>query len=601
MKNLKKLTALLMAAAMAASLCACNININDGRSRDNGQDNADSAVTDEADAAVTGEATGEAAGTDASVEKNGDVIILFTSDVHCGIDEGFGYAGLKQIRDNYEAQGYTTILVDDGDSIQGDTVGTIGKGEAIIDLMNALEYDVAIPGNHDFDYGMERFLELTEMADFPYVCCNFVYKGEPVFKPYIIKEAAGHKIAFVGVTTPKTITSSTPAYFQDENGEFVYGFCQDVSGQGVYDAVQKAVDEARAEGADYVYVMGHMGLEEDCAPWTYADVIANTNGIDVFLDGHSHDTEQVVMKNKDGEDVPRSAVGYKLNSIGYSIIDENGIKETNILGWSGKKSAPAAFGIHNGIEDMVNEKLNALDEELNEKVAKSSVFLTVNDPEQKDDEGNPIRMIRRGETNMGDLCADAYRLRLGTDVAIMNGGGIRAEIDEGDITYGEIIKVFPFNNQLCVIKVTGQQILDALEWGARVVPDETGAFLQVSGMTYEIDMSVESGCKADENGMCTGIEGDRRVKNVKVGDEPIDPEKTYTLGGIAYTLLNNGDGFTAFDDAELLEKDVMLDNQLLIDYIIETLNGEIGEEYADPYGQGRITIIEESNESEGEN
>ena len=601
MRSIKKLTALLMAAAMTASLCACTISINDGRSRDNVQDNADSAVTDEADAAVTGEATGEAAETDAEVEKNGDVIILFTSDVHCGIDQGFGYAGLKQIRDNYEAQGYTTILVDNGDSIQGETVGTIGKGEAIIDLMNALEYDVAIPGNHDFDYGMERFLELTEMADFPYICCNFVYKGEPVFKPYIIKEAAGLKIAFVGVTTPKTITSSTPAYFQDENGEFVYGFCQDVSGQGVYDAVQKAVDDARAEGADYVYVLGHMGLEEDCAPWTYADVIANTNGIDVFLDGHSHDTEQVVMKNKDGEDVPRSAVGYKLNSIGYSLIDENGIKETNILGWSGKKSAPAAFGIHNEIEDLVNEKLDALSEELNEKVAKSSVFLTVNDPVKTDDEGNPVRMVRRGETNMGDLCADAYRLRLGTDVAIMNGGGIRAEIDEGDITYGEIIKVFPFNNQLCVIRVTGQQILDALEWGARVVPAETGAFLQVSGMTYEIDMSVESGCKADENGMCIGIEGDRRVKNVKVGDEPIDPEKTYTLGGIAYTLLNNGDGFTAFDDAELLEKDVMLDNQLLIDYIIETLNGEIGEEYADPYGQGRITIIEESNESEGEN
>ncbi|MBO4515200.1 MAG: metallophosphoesterase, partial [Lachnospiraceae bacterium] len=174
------------------------------------------------------------------VQKNGAVVILFTSDIHCGIDEGFGLAGLAQIRANYEAQGYETILVDNGDAIQGETIGTLTKGEAIIDLMNELKYDVATPGNHEFDYGMDRFLELTQRANFPYVSCNFNKRGELVFAPYVILEAAGKKIAFVGITTPKTITTSTPAYFQNEQGLFVYGFYQDEWGDMLFQGVQKA-------------------------------------------------------------------------------------------------------------------------------------------------------------------------------------------------------------------------------------------------------------------------------------------------------------------------------------------------------------------------
>ena len=201
-------------------------------------------------------------------EKNGDIYILFTSDVHCGIDKGFGYAGLQQVRDTLEAQGYETILVDDGDAIQGEPIGTLSEGEAIIDLMNDLKYDVAIPGNHEYDYGMPRFLELVEKAEFLYISCNFTYLDELVFEPYIIKEAAGKKIGFVGVTTPLTITASTPVYFQDENGEYVYGFMSDDTGERVYQAVQSAVDAARAEGADYVYVIGHMGNGAEFKPWT---------------------------------------------------------------------------------------------------------------------------------------------------------------------------------------------------------------------------------------------------------------------------------------------------------------------------------------------
>ncbi len=529
----------------------------------------------------------------AAVERSADIVILFTSDVHCGIDQGFGYAGLSEIYDHLVAQGNKVILVDDGDNIQGEPIGTMTKGEALVDLMNKVGYSVAIPGNHEFDYGMEQFLSLAKQAKFSYVSCNFNHEGELVFDPYVIRELDGMKVAFVGVTTPKTLTSSTPRYFQDENGEFVYGFFQDETGEGVYNAVQSAVDDARAEGADYVVVLGHMGNEEECHPWTYSDVISNVSGIDVFLDGHSHDTDQVVMKDKDGKEVIRAACGTKLSCIGWCRIDTEGKITTGLYTWNNNESAPALLGIANKTSALVDKATSALEKKLKEVVASSEVLLTISDPEEVDANGKPIRMVRRAETNLGDLCADAYRIQSGADIAFVNGGGIRVSINAGKITLNDILKVHPFGNAMCVIEVTGQQILDALEWGARAVPGENGGFLQVSGLSYEIHSYIESPCKSDENSMFAGIEGERRVQNVLVDGKPIDPEATYTLASHDYMLLNNGDGYTMFDGAPLLQDRVKLDNQVLIDYITETLEGVIGEEYEDLTGEGRIVIVEE--------
>ena len=527
-------------------------------------------------------------------ERSADVVILFTSDVHCGVDQGFGYAGLEAVRDYLVAQGDDVILVDDGDSIQGEPLGTMSKGEEILELMNKMGYEIAIPGNHEFDYGMDQFLALAAKAKFQYISCNFNHEGELVFEPYVICELGGAKVAFVGVTTPKTLTSSTPKYFQDENGEFVYGFFQDETGEGVYEAVQTAVDAARAEGADYVVVMGHMGNEEEARPWTYADVIENTNGIDVFLDGHSHDTDQVSMKNKDGETVLRSACGTKLSCIGWCRIAQDGKITTGLYTWNNDGSVPEMLGLQNTMSKAVTAAKAAYDKKLKEVVATSLVLLTINDPEAVDANGRPIRMVRSAETNLGDLCADAYRAQSGADIAFVNGGGVRVNIPAGKITLGDILKVHPFGNAMCVIEVTGQQVLDALEWGARKVPAENGGFLQVSGLSYEIHTYIDDPCKTDENTMCAGIEGERRVQNVLVGGEPIDPEATYTLASHDYMLLNNGDGFTAFEGAKLLQDRVKLDNQVLIDYITEDLGGVIGEEYESLTGEGRIVIVEEA-------
>ena len=525
-----------------------------------------------------------------AVEKNGDIVILYTSDVHCGVDQGFGYAGLEQIRDYLLSRGNDVILVDNGDNIQGEPLGTMSRGEILVDLMNRMGYSIAIPGNHEFDYGMDQFLHLAEEAEFSYISCNFNREGEPVFQPYVLRELAGRCIAFVGVTTPKTLTSSTPGYFKNDAGEFIYGFFQDTTGENLYRAVQNAVDAAREEGAEYVVLMGHLGNEEACAPWTYADVIANTRGIDVMLDGHSHDTDQISLKNLDGETVPRSACGTKLANIGWCRIAADGEISTGLYSWINPVSAPELMGLNNEMADAVRAATVTLQQKLSEVVASSQVDLIIYDPELKDSNGNPVRLIRRMETNLGDFCADAYRAQSGADIAFVNGGGIRKDLKAGNITLNDLLSVFPFGNTLCVVEVTGQQILDALEWGARSVPSETGGFLQVSGISYSVDTTVESSCKKDENGLFMSVEGARRVGNVLVGGEPIDPERTYTLASHNYMLLDNGDGYTMFDGCTLLQDRVKLDNQVLIDYIMDTLGGVIGSEYEDVFGAGRIEI-----------
>ena len=504
-----------------------------------------------------------------------DIVILYTNDVHCGVDDNLGYAGLATVKNALEAQGKHVVLVDNGDAVQGDTIGTLSNGEYIIDIMNEIGYDVATPGNHEFDYGMDQFFALTEQANFPYVSANFVDNdGNTVLDPYVIKDVAGVKIAFVGISTPKTITTSTPKYFQDDNGNYIYSFQQDETGEKLYAAVQAAVDAARAEGAQFVIAMAHLGIEEDCSPWTSSEVIVNTTGIDAVLDGHSHSLiECEKVKNKDGAEVLLSSTETKLAYIGCLTIKDDGSMSTTLIS-------------DNGMKDFIGGIQEEFEELVNTVVASTDVDLIIKDPASGE------RIVRVTETNLGDLCADAYRAMSGADVAIVNGGGVRADIPAGDITYGQIIAVHPFGNEMCVVECTGQEILDALELGCSKLPAESGGFLHVSGMTYTIDLNVESTVKLDENGMFVEVEGERRVKDVTVGGEPLDPEKTYTLASHNYKLKNCGDGYSMFADNVFLQDSVMIDNQVLINYIVDVLGGTVGEEYADPYGQGRITIIE---------
>lgn len=551
---MKKVLSLLLAVCMIAALCAC----------------ADQTA---APAAETPETVVE---TVVEPEKapGSNAVILFTNDIHCAVNDNITARGLAAIKDALEDSGKQVLLVDCGDAVQGDSIGTLSKGEYIIDIMNELGYAAAIPGNHEFDYTMEQFFKLVDRAEFPYVSANFSNAdGSLPFDPYVILEADGAKIAFVGATTPQTLISSHPVYFMDENGEYIYNFRQDGTGEAFYAAVQSAVDSARGEGADYVFVLAHLGVEEQCTPYMSTDLIAHTTGVDAVLDGHSHSViEAESVKNALGEDVLLCSTGSKLENIGCLIIGENGELRTTLISDNGAGS----------FVDGINAQFDDL---LNTVVAHTDVMLCTADPETGE------RMVRSRETNLGDLCADAYRFMSGADVAFVNGGAIRAEIPAGDVTYGQFIAVHPFGNEMCLVEVTGQELLDALECSVSKLPGEFGGFLQVSGMSFTVDLSVESGVVYDDDKMFCSVEGERRIKDVMIGDEPLDPEKVYTVASHDYELMEMGDGYTMFADNHLVMDRVMIDNQVLSNYILKNLGGVVDGAYADPYGQGRITVI----------
>lgn len=536
----------------------------------------------------------------------GDIVIIYTNDVHCGVDQitgndgavtNIGYTGVsayyKEMK-SLAGEGYVT-LVDAGDAVQGDAIGTLSQGQYLVDIMNQVGYEIFVPGNHEFDYGMDRMLELMENLEAEVISSNFtdLKTNGLVYDPYtIITYGTGEdatKVAYVGITTPESFTKSTPVYFQDGSGKYIYGFKEGDDGQELYDAVQDAIDDAKGEGADYVIAVGHLGVDAQSAPWRSTDVIENTTGIDAFIDGHSHSTvEGDVVKNEDGEGVILTQTGTKLASMGRMIIEADGDITTELItGYDKSDTATTAF-----IEDIEKD----FADDLAAKVGETEVALTVNDP------ATGKRIVRNSETNLGDLCADAYRYVLGNgktgaasgpaDVAFVNGGGVRANIDAGEITFGEVIAVHPFNNVGCVVEATGQEILDALEMAARVAPEENGGFLQVSGLTYTIDTAVASTVVVDDKSMFVEITGDCRVKDVKVGGEAIDPDKVYTLASHNYMLLNGGDGINMFQDNKVVVQPVLLDNQILITYIDEYLDGVVGADYSDPYGQGRINVPE---------
>ena len=529
-------------------------------------------------------------------EGSGELKVLYTNDVHCAID---GYSALAAYKAQLEEEGYEVVTVDAGDAIQGEAIGTLTekKGSAVVDLMNTAGYDYAVPGNHEFDYGMDRFLEIAQSgeAQYKYLSANFVdlRTGETVLQPYDIVDAGGEQVAFVGITTPETYTKSTPVYFQDENGNYIYSFSEN----DLYDVVQNAVDSARAEGADKVIAVGHLGIEGTTEGWKSTDVIANTTGIDAFIDAHSHETiPENTYANEDGQQIPLTSTGTKFENIGVLTLGEDGNISTELISPDqvDTDSSPAAAAAYEQVQAKIDSYNAMVEEQLGAVVGTSDVELTINDPQTGE------RRIRSGETNMGDFVADAYRAVTGADIALVNGGGIRDSIAAGDVTKKDLQDVNPWSNEMCVIQATGQQILDALEHGAQNTPEEFGGFLQVSGLTYKVQTWKESSVMTDDQGMFLGVSGDRRVTDVMVDGQPLDPEQVYSVAGSCYTLQQSGDGFTMFRDAEV-EKQSMADSDMLIEYFTNILGGKVTRtQYGNPFGDGRIQILTEEQAAPGD-
>lgn len=524
------------------------------------------------------------ADTETATSDAESIYVLYTNDVHCEVS---GYPALAAYREQLMQNGKNVVTVDAGDAIQGEAIGTQTNGSAIVDLMNTVGYDYAVPGNHEFDYSMSTFLDLTQDADFTYLSANFVdlRTDSTVFEPYAIKDFDGEKVAFIGIATPESYTKSRPTYFQDENGNLIYGFC----GDNFYDTIQNTVDAARSEGADIVIAIGHLGITDMTEGWRSTDVIANTTGIDAFIDGHSHETiPEQIYQNKDGQDVPLTSTGSKFAHFGVMTIStdaDNNVSITTTL------VQPSDVNIDNSeAAQTVQQKIDDYNNELSylyEVLGTSDVTLSENDAD-----GNWV--VRKQETNLGDFVTDAYRAISKADIAIVNGGGIRTSINAGEITRKNLIDVNPFNNGMCVIEVTGQQILDALEHGVRDLPENSGGFLQVSGLTYDVDIWKESPVILDDQNMFASIDSskERRVCNVKVNGQDLDPSKTYTVCGSDYILLNNGSGYTMFKDAAVLaNKELPTDTDMLISYFTDILNGRItAEQYGNIAGEGRILI-----------
>ena len=547
-----------------------------------------------------------------------DVTILYTNDVHTYIDKQspkLTYAAIADLKQSYQNAGKDVLLVDAGDHVQGTAYGSMDEGASIIKLMNAAGYDVATPGNHEFDYGMDRAKAIMKEADFPYLSCNWVdlrttLRVLPSVKVFV---RGGRRIAFVGVTTPETFTKSTPAYFMDKaQRKYIYDIQGGEDGKKLYDAVQKAIDKAKLL-ADVVIGLGHLGVDPSSSPWTSEEVIAHTSGFDAFIDGHSH----TVMENKQVQDASGKAVtltqtGSYFANVGEMTIAADGTITTKLI--------PTHEGMDAGIAAMQTSWVNTVDDMLGEKIAVGDSDFYVSDP------ATGKRRIRSAETNLGDFVADGIYTyfneveKLHCDVAIMNGGGIRADVPAGDWTFKTCKQISPFGNVACLMSVTGKQIQDALEFAARFAGEdgkENGGFLQVAGATYEIHTDIPNTVQTDEKNVWIGsATGTPRVQNVKIYDKasgsylPLDPGATYALAGMNYTLRNLGDGFAMFDGAELIKDYVSEDYLVMSTYAmifdgadaaglphLSSANSPLAAypgyllNSEQPYGAGRITIL----------
>ena len=547
-----------------------------------------------------------------------EVTILYTNDVHTYIDKQapeLTYAAIAALKQSYQDAGKKVLLVDAGDHVQGTAYGSMDQGASIIELMNAAGYDAATPGNHEFDYGMDRAKELMRDADFPYLSCNWVdlrtnLRVLPEIKVFV---RGGVRIAFVGITTPETFTKSTPAYFMNKaQTKYIYDILGGEDGQKLYSAVQKAVDKAKCL-ADVVIGLGHLGVDPSSSPWTSEEVIAHTTGFDAFIDGHSH----TVMENKQvadasGRMVTLTQTGSYFANVGEMTIAPDGTISTRLVSTYDQEDVAVAA------EQAA--WVNTVDDMLGEKIAVADTKFYITDP------ATGKRRIRSGETNLGDFVADGIYTyfneveQLHCDIAIMNGGGIRSDEDAGYWTFKTCKQVSPFGNVACLMSVTGKQIQDALEFAARFAGEdgkENGGFLQVAGATYEIHTDIPNTVQTDDKNVWIGsATGTPRVQNVKIYDrhtgtyEPLDLAKTYALAGMNYTLRNLGDGFAMFDGAELI-KDYVSEDYLVMSTYAMTFGGVDAEglphlssansvlaeypgyllDYENPYGAGRISIL----------
>ena len=528
-----------------------------------------------------------------------DIIILHLNDVHCGVNDTIGYDGFVLYRDELSKNYPNIISVDVGDHIQGGTLGSISDGTAIIDIMNKVGFDVSILGNHEFDFGIEELSILGENITSKYISSNFCYKKNKtsVYNPYKIIEKGGKKIAFIGVITPLTFSKTYLSSIKDSNGEEVYDFLAGNNGQELYDRVQENINKVRnEEGADYVILLTHIGM--DVEQYTSNELLSKIKNVDAVLDGHTHKIYNTTSKDMDNKDIHISQTGTKLQSIGKLIIKNDGtIKSENIQVVPEPSDKTNATKLTRGknevwvnkdMNDYINNKFSIYEEELNELYGSNDYDLLIR-PEGTTD--SHFIYCRYQEWTVGNLLADAFKSTGNSNASFVNGGAVRNSLYKGNLTRSQIMSVAPFFNNVIVKELPGQCILDALEFGVSRYPSASGGFPQVSGISYNIDSSINSTVVTDSQGVFMNVTGQRRVNNVKINGEDIEPNKNYSVA-MSDFIGNGGDGYNMFAEYEVSQEGLLTDTDSLSYFIKNDLNGKIPSEYKDL--QGRINFVNSS-------
>ena len=525
-------------------------------------------------------------------KRKDNIVILYDNDVHCAVD---GYANMAGLKNQALEQTPYVSVVSCGDFAQGDVIGTLSEGGSIVEIMNQVGYDVVVFGNHEFDYSFRTMEELASQLKATVVSCNLINKktNQTVFEPYKIVEYGSTKVAYIGVITPETLTSS-PNIFKDiqlapfdaennvEGVDFEGDFCAD----SLYSQVQKYVDAARSDGAHVVVVLAHLGDELlDKTMPTSVSLIEQTHGIDVVLDGHAHHTiADTLIANNQNQMVHLSSTGSNFKNIGQLIIAPDNTLSIQLL------PVDTLTMVDDSVKALVDTLKNHTLVFGQERVGRTPFPLIANDAQ-----GN--RIVRQEETNLANFCTDAFRIMLDTDIALINAGGIRENIEAGDITYNDLLRVFPFNNTVCIATLTGKQLVDVLEYSTRYLPEESGGLLHVSGLRYIV---MENECPApivyDENNLFVALASkSERLDRIEIWDKqaqryvPIKMNKEYTIAAFDYHIKKMG-GNGILRNAVLKQDKMNMDVDVLSAYLF-SLNGCVPAKYAKPEGRMMQTIV----------
>ena len=498
-----------------------------------------------------------AGATETEQDLTGHIVILHTNDVHGAIGEYAKVAALKQA---YQAAGAYVLLADAGDFIQGDPTVSASQGKTAIELMNLAGYDVAAPGNHEFDYGYPNLKTLAGGADFPILAANVRYDNAAALGDQTtFTTTDGKKIGIFGLDTPETATKAHPDKIKGVSF---------LAAQEMFDCAQAQVDALKADGCDYIICLGHLGIDAESTGNRSIDLLEKVTGIDVFIDGHSHSTLEEIKEATNGTgkvgDTVLTSTGTKLANVGMVDISPDGTISTSSLATSELTVTPDAK-----VAARAEEIQKEIDADYGTVFAKTEVAL---DGEKAN--------VRTGETNLGDLIADAMLwqaglLDEGVDAAVTNGGGIRASIAAGDITKKDINTVLPFGNTLYVVKVTGAELLEALEASTYCTPEAIGGFPQVAGIEFTVNTGAQFDTKELYPGSTYGKPASiNRVMIQTVGGEAFNPEETYTI--VTNDFMGaGGDTYYAFKAASSgYDSGVPLD-EVVMDYITSELKGVV--------------------------